>query len=198
MKVWATFAAAGVAALLALSIGSASASADVLCKENKTPCPAASIYPVGTKFTASLKAGTEATLTAGVVTIKCTKSELEPKLTNAGGATEVFKWEFNTLNFGGCTVPVNVISNGNGFGLFIPTTMNATTSMIEDVVKAKIGAVECSYELLTARLEGGAPASWVANNAKARLVAGKCPEEAKYSATYEFNGANSSIFVAEE
>ncbi len=198
MKVWATFAAAGVAALTALGIGSAPASATVFCKENKTPCPAAGIYPVGTKLTASLKAGTEATLTAGAVTIKCTKSEVEPKLTNAGGAGGIVRWEFNTLTFGGCNVPVNVISNGIGLAIFLPTTMNGTVSMLESELKAKIGGAECSYELLTARLEGGAPASIVANNAKARLVAGGCPEEAKYSATYEFNGANSAIWVAEE
>jgi hypothetical protein len=198
MKVWATFAAAGVAALLALGIGSASASATVLCKENKSPCPVASIYPVGTKLTASLKAGTEATLTAPFVEIRCAKSEVEPILTGAGGAGKLVQWQFNTMNFGACNVPVNVLANGIATASLLPGTTNATVSMLENKAKAKMAGVECTYEFTTERLEGGAPAKLVANEARARLVAGPCPEEAKYNATYEFNGANSSIWVAAE
>src|ERR1700742_2091588 len=130
MKVRTALAVVGAVALLALGFGSATASATVLCKENKSPCPAASIYPVGTKLTASLKAGTEATLTAPFVEIKCAKSEVEPIITGAGGPGKLVQWQFNTMNFGACNTPVNVLANGIGSAIFLPGTTNATVSLL--------------------------------------------------------------------
>jgi hypothetical protein len=200
MKISATFGGLLALALIAAAVSSASASATAFCKENQTPCPAASIYPVGTEFTAELKAGTEAIFSVGVGMAKCTASTTKFKLTAAGGVALPVKWEFKEITFGGCNAGVVVLAPGLGGAVWELGTMNANGAEAGDEVEVTVAGRVCKYEIEGFSVVGGAVAGIVATNANAARLAGPplCANPAKFNATYELNGANKTMFVSEK
>jgi hypothetical protein len=67
-------------------VGATSASATSLCKEKAEVCPAASVYPAGTKIKAQLKKGTEAVLESSLGTIQCKGSTAAGETLEASGS----------------------------------------------------------------------------------------------------------------
>jgi hypothetical protein len=103
------------AAALTAVFGAGSASATELCSTNTNPCTG-TMYPAGTVIHADLKAGTEAVLTAGFATVKCSVSTVEIKTTNTGGAGETVKGNIEALTFpeASCNCKVTITAKGSG------------------------------------------------------------------------------------
>lgn len=107
---------AAIAAMAVFGAGSASASTEntALCKKAELVCPAASLYPVGTKIKGKLKTGTKAIL-SGSLKVECSESEVELESTGSALAkTLLFK--FLALIFNNCTTCPKVTSLISLFG----------------------------------------------------------------------------------
>jgi hypothetical protein len=92
-----------VAALALLSVGSGSASATVLCKQQITPC-GAQAYANGTEVTAFLKTGTKAVFKTVIwQTVECKTGAMRGKVTSAGGAAATVIVSLESMEFEECT-----------------------------------------------------------------------------------------------
>lgn len=95
-------AAIAAAALMAF-LGTASASATVLCSSTAEPCSTQK-WPVGTRLEFSLTAGTSLTWVNGGTTLEtCKEAVLKSDITNAGSGASTVTSENKTLSFNGCT-----------------------------------------------------------------------------------------------
>jgi len=85
-------------------VGASSASATVLCSENKIPCPAGKDYEFNTVLDASLEAGTTTIIrdTSSMIVDKCTGSTIQSRTENTGGPGTPIKTEITKLRFEGC------------------------------------------------------------------------------------------------
>jgi hypothetical protein len=192
------------AAFAAYAAGPASAAGvtsekTVLCKVNETKCATGNQYSAaGTAVTATLKSGTEATLTAGFAEIKCKKSSI------AGTAT----WSeanhtphglLTTETFEECAAgqTVTVVEKAE---LIIhheevePAQAGTGVLTVKGgKVTVKVGSTECSYGGTTTgsgvMINGGATATAVATKAETKLekVGGGilCASPAEWAAEYE-------------
>lgn len=88
---------------------SGSASATVLCKEDKNPCPSA--YPVGTEIAGELRSGEVTTFSGWGDT--CTKSSFTGEVTKAGGSTSTVTVALTSLSWGGCNRSKEVVKLGS-------------------------------------------------------------------------------------
>ncbi|MGN6814639.1 MAG: hypothetical protein ACTHK3_00920 [Solirubrobacterales bacterium] len=96
--------AAVLATALAALLGTASASATVLCKTYVSPCPAAWDYPANTVIHATLKPGTSLALrsTGGTLEATCAGSTIKGKTTNTGGEMETVNGNIEAFEFAEC------------------------------------------------------------------------------------------------
>jgi hypothetical protein len=109
----------GLAVLMAAAVvavsGTGSASATVLCKIFKQPCPKAEVWPAKTKVKATLEANTTLEIkdVHETVLATCTGSTIEGQTTNAGGGEGVAVTGINEMEtFTGCTHTVAVLEKG--------------------------------------------------------------------------------------
>jgi len=107
---------AAVAATALMAFGAGSASATELCKVKESPCSAANMYDPPQVIHATLKAGTEAVLTAGFATVKCSKSTVEIEQTSTGGTNETVTGNIKALTFPeeACNCKVTITALGSG------------------------------------------------------------------------------------
>lgn len=175
-------------------VGASSASANVLCKENVSPCPAGQTYGVGSKIVGK---ATDPLLT-GSIEVTCKTSETTVEVTNAGGAGnvtgKVTALNFKECNSGGigCTVTVNNIpyhAEVKGTG----ATGELTVTGIAGQPGAKVVCaffLSCTFTAPKFELgidEGAAGvASVTAVNEELEKIAGGgiCPEESFWDANY--------------
>lgn len=101
-----------LAALVLMAIaGAGSASATVLCKEDKNPC--GSDYAAGTEFVAEQMAGSYLRFIAGgTITDECTGSKIAGKTTNTGGSGSAVAIELSTFTWGSCSKSREVTKRG--------------------------------------------------------------------------------------
>jgi hypothetical protein len=138
MTLRASVLAAMLLALSALAI-TGSASATVLC----TDSACATVYPAGTKFSASLKPGTSSKFTSGGSTIDtCASSSFSGKTSSESGASIAIKLE--TLTWGSCSQKTDTISFGS---LSIASTPegNGTVSGSGSQVTIALSGITCTY-----------------------------------------------------
>lgn len=89
-------------ALVAL-LGAASASATVLCTENKIPCPATEDYEFNTEIEMSPVSSFVVKSTNGTVFSTCAHSTIKGRTENTGGKGAAVKVEVTELAFAECT-----------------------------------------------------------------------------------------------
>lgn len=127
-------AAIAAAALMAL-IGTASASATVICSTTASPCPAGQSWPAGTVLDFSLEP--ETTLIwrsgAGETIETCQGVTLRAHIANAGGATSTVRANNTTLDWSGCTWANKTIALGGLEIHNISGTSNGTLTASEEI-----------------------------------------------------------------
>lgn len=187
-----------VAALAAMAIvGATSASAVVLCKENKTPCPEAAQYPSGTKISAKLVAGTKAVL-KGSLTVECSVSTVSGETTAKSGSP--LPGKITGLTFSTCTtcptvtaesLPYTVSGNATGGG-------NGTMTVSNPKVKLAgcFGFANCtaSAASVTLDLVGGSPGRVKAVNEPLTISGFGCGTSGTWNAEYEITAPN-PVFI---
>jgi hypothetical protein len=146
VKILGLAAAAAIAVMAFLGVGSASAT--VLCKTNSTPCPVEWHYNTGTTISASLESGTITTFTTtgGIHEDECTGSTVEGPTANTGGGSETVKASVaaNKLTFSNCTVKTEVMEGGELEIHHITGSMNGTLTAAEFEITINLG-VSCVY-----------------------------------------------------
>lgn len=179
------------AALMAI-VGASTASATVICKNNLNTTACSEKYPVGTKGTASLAAGTTAVLetTAGEALVTCTGSTISSTLENAGSAATTVKSGVSTMNFTGCNLTVDVLNGGSAELHHITGTDNGTLTTFNTEVTVMIFGVTCTYGSGTGLdvgiTVGGNPGSMMLSTAFPRIAGGfLCPADARFTGKYE-------------
>jgi hypothetical protein len=188
--------AAVVAAVAMALIGAGSASATVLCKENKSPCGSA--YPVPTSISASLKAGTTAKLVSSLGTVECSVSTSSGETTTAGtpllGTIKTLTFSSCVLGKTACTVtsedlPFKASISASGGGNGSMTVSDSGKGEPRAFVKCG-SAIECIFGQTSATLT--AIGSSTAPLLKAEAIELKikknegfiCPSSAKWTAEY--------------
>jgi hypothetical protein len=141
----------GLAAVAAMAVmaflGASSASATVLCKIFKQPCPKAEVFPAKTKIKATLRAKTSLEIKDVHETLDtCTGSTIEGLTGNAGGGKGVAVEGTNeTETFTGCTHTVTVLEKGKFEVRYIGPTTDGTWVFSNDNVTVEDLGVTCSY-----------------------------------------------------
>jgi hypothetical protein len=194
-------AAVAAAALMAF-VGASTASATVICGTAGTGSPTGTTCPAGWAYGAktpihAVNKGT-VTLDTSFKTVECTSSTVGGETSNEGSATETVTGPEGTLSFSGCNCPtVTVIKAGTIEIHWIEGTHNGTLtssgSKVTTICKAPIFGfnVHCTY--VTSKtdlgtLTGGNPATFTASASIPVEEAESdslCPEESKWTATYE-------------
>lgn len=209
----------GLAAMAAMAItaliGAGTASANVLCTENKTPCPGS--HPTEKKYIAGdvLSATAEnATLTAEPE-VQCQHSATSVKVTNPGNATTNVTGTVESLSFTncttfggfiGCTVTVENIpyhAEITGVGATASLTVKTDGGGEPSARVSCAGIINCTFGSPTFHLgiTGGNPATVFANEEELTISeAGGfgCPEEAFWDADYKATGTNTAAWVVKE
>jgi hypothetical protein len=163
------FVAVSLAAGALLASGSGAASATVFCKTSAEPCT--SIYPVGTKITGSLEAGTEWVLKAGFATVKCKNSAFEGEITEAGGSERTVTTKEIIISEAECNCTVTTLETGGW--IFHYTTPNHAIFKMERKKKTiNCSGVSCNF----GGAEAGTPAGVLTEGSPAHLnVEAKLP-----------------------
>jgi len=94
-----------------MAVGAGTASATALCSTATSPCTGTK-YAAGTEVKSNLKEGTEAVITAGFATLKCTGSTMNWKVSNAGGSGITVRGQNQTVTLTGCNCTVTVLVPG--------------------------------------------------------------------------------------
>lgn len=198
-------AAAAAMACTAL-LGAGSASATVLCKEWKRPCPKGQDYGEGTRVQATLETGTTSVFktTTGTLLGTCTGSTMEGETTNTGGAAEPVTGNIDGFWFEGCSKATNVIVNGRfeikyiGPDTFGGLTVKETQVTVNSIVGSCVyGPGEGFYIGTITSANGVTPTL----DAKVTLpkVSGAflCPSQAVWEASYEITEPHPVYFKKE-
>lgn len=189
---------AALAAVAAMAIlGASSASAVVLCKENKSPCPEAQQYPSGTKISAKLVAGTKAVLT-GSLTVECSASTVSGETTAKSGSP--LPGKITGLTFSTCTtcptvtaesLPYSATANATGGG-------NGTMTVSNPKVKLSgcFGFATCTATAASVTLDlvGGSPGRVKAVKEPLTISGFGCGSSGTWSAEYEITAPN-PVFI---
>lgn len=185
-----SLAAVAAAALMAF-LGAGTASATVICKNNLNTTACSEKYPVGTKGTASLAAGTTAVLetTAGEALVTCTESVISSTLENAGSATTTVKSGVSTMTFANCNLPVVVLKGGSAELHHIAGTDNGTLTTFGTEVTVQIFGTTCVYGsgsgLDVGITVGGNPGSMQLSTVFPRISGSFiCPADARFTGKY--------------
>lgn len=179
-------------ALTAL-IGAGTASATALCKNNASTTACSETYGSGTEFNASLSSGTE--FVTESLTVKCLKSSLVGKTSNAGSSSETVKGTVETLTFEECgNHTVTVLKKGSLETHHISSTDNGTvTSSGAEITFLThtflLGTIHCIYATESTdlgTLTGGNPAKLSVEAEVAGVTTSAfCSEKATWTAEYE-------------
>jgi len=190
-----------------LVLGASSASATVLCEVNENPCGGEG-YDEGTAIEASLSTGSEAVLTAGFGTVKCTGSEIKSKVEKPGGeAGQVVSGNITTLSFSGCNCTVTTLKTGS-LEVSYTSKGNGTATGKSSEVTATCSGVGCKFGTAATgttlgTVTGGSPATlkaeaklpWVSGDSS-NFVCTLGSGTAAFNATYTVN-APKPLFVEE-
>jgi hypothetical protein len=146
----------GLAVLAALALtallGAGSASATVLCKTDKIPCPkdgegVSEDFVAGTEIVSALDGSVAISSTGGTVLGTCTESILKGKTENTGGEGESVKVKITEFTFGACTGEIVVVKMGRLTIEYIPVSNNtrATLLALETQMTVTVAGSDCIY-----------------------------------------------------
>jgi RHS repeat-associated protein len=198
-------------ALMAFA-GAGTASATVLCKEAGTGSPTGTSCPSGQGYGAGqeIRAVNKGTVTLDTTfkTVECKSSEIKGETSKEGSASETVTGPEGSLSFSSCNCStVTVVKAGTLEIHWISGTHNGTVtsnnSKVTTICKAPIFGfnVHCTYVTSNTDigvLTGGSPATFTSSATIPVLEAesdGLCPEESKWTATYEVT-APKPLYVA--
>lgn len=133
--------AMAIAAVVA-SLGSASASATVLCKTATDPC--SSDYAVGTVLDASVEGSTRFA-TGGTTMATCTTGTVKGSIANTGGNTSTVSGNISELTFGNCSTIVEVVATGSLEVHHISGTSNGTVTSSGTQIRVTYFGVPCVF-----------------------------------------------------
>lgn len=139
---------AAVAAMALVAVlGTGSASATVLCKIFKQPCPKAEVFPAKTKIKATLRSKTSLVIKdVHEILDTCTGSTIEGLTSNAGGGKGVAVEGINeTETFTGCTHTVTILEKGKFEVEYTGPTTDGIWEFTNDNVTVEDVGVTCSY-----------------------------------------------------
>ncbi|MDQ3726238.1 MAG: hypothetical protein M3335_10190, partial [Actinomycetota bacterium] len=184
--------AVAMAAALTALIGTATASATVICKNNTSTSNCTERYLVGTEGTASLATGTTGILEtlSGETLVTCSESVVKSTLANAGSATTTVESGLSSITFGGCTRTLATLRPGSAELHHIAGTDNGTlTTKNTEVTVNGIFGSSCVYgagaALNVGTTVGGNPGSLTINTIVPRISGGfLCPSETRLTAKY--------------
>ncbi len=186
------------AALAATAIvGATSASAVVLCKENKSPCPEAQQYPSGTKISAQLVAGTKAVLT-GTLNVECSVSTVSGETTAKSGSP--LPGKITGLTFKTCTTCPTVTAESLPYAASVTASGAGNGGLTVSNPKVKLsgcfGFATCiaSAASVTLDVVGGNPARVKAVKEPLTLSGFGCGSSGTWTAEYEIT-APKPVFV---
>jgi hypothetical protein len=179
------------AALMAL-VGSGTASATVLCKNNLNTEKCSEPYAVGTKGTASLEKGVSLVLTdtEGEALNTCKESTVTGVLKSQGSGQPALS-ELSSITWGGCNFTTTTVNPGSGELTWIKGTDNGT--LVTHNTEVTINTVffgSCVYGTGSAldmgTTVGGNPGSLTVNTVIKKLPGSNfvCPETTKLTAKY--------------
>lgn len=184
-------------AALILTVGTGTAAATTICPTNESTC--SSPNPAGTKYSATLKSGSELTFASGFSTIKCKVSAIGLEQSNAGGGSGVpVVGRITSLSYGECgTATFTVLSVGSGQ---LNWTSGVSGSLTGDgtLFEILVGTTRCFYGgQITAgfTVTGGAPATAKETNVGLIRETGSsalCANPAKLNSEYVF-GQNAYV-----
>jgi len=194
-----------VLAVIAVMAFAGSASATVLCSTNTNPCTGTK-YGVGTEIKTNLKAGTEAVLTAGFATFKCSESALSGKVANAGGAAATLSGNNTLVTFDTCNCTLTVILQGSEEFHWNGTNGSGTLTSTGTSTTINCSGVSCLFGTAATGttigpVTGGSPAS-IKAEAKLPYITGDASNftctlgsgTASFTASYEVT-APKPLFV---
>jgi|SRR6478752_517522 len=190
-----------IAVVLTALAGASTASATVLCKNNKSTASCSERYPVGTEFKTTL-VGT-AKLSTSFKTIECNKASGEGKLESAGSSSTT-PWGKGTGTYSECNCEVKVLLTGTIEVHYVSGTDNGTVTFSGTEVTALctsvFGNVHCIFATNATdlgTLESGSPAK--ANFKEASIprlnTDSLCSEKALLTALFEITAPN-PLYVA--
>jgi hypothetical protein len=199
----------GLAVLAALALtallGTGSASALVLCKENAIPCPEGQDYPAGTVIHATLETGTTSVFrdTSKNVLGTCTSSTIEGPTANTGTKEVAVEGKITSFTFGNCSTMTAVTEFGQFAIHYIGPETRGTLTFKGTKVTVKAFGVSCVYGAGAAvdigTLKGGDPATL-----EVQAVVPKqegsflCPTHAVWEAKYELTLPEGKLYFKEE
>jgi hypothetical protein len=195
-------ATATVMLAIAAFIGTASASAVTMCKENKNPCPAGQRYAKETVFKLKLPTGKEVVF-VGATNVRCLASTAETKTKEEAGTPLL--GTINAFGFGaeceGCKkvtallLPYNTeLAEAGGKWAMTVKSGGGGSPRFKMTECPPGGKEECTFGSTSFELEvtGGKPATVAANKVMLSLFAGmmvNCGLSREWSATYEISEA---------
>lgn len=176
-----------VAALMAL-IGTGTASATVICKNNLNTEKCSEPYPVGTEGTASLQESAKLEDTSGNTLDTCTGSTVTGKLKSQGSGEPALS-ELTALTWSGCTFTTKTLSPGSGELTWIKGTDNGTLVTRATEVTINISGFSCTYGtgsgIDMGTTAGGNPGSLTISVIIPKTSGGFiCPSSVRFSAKY--------------
>jgi hypothetical protein len=195
----------GAALVLMALVGAGTASATRLCSENKSPCPAGSIYKKGTSIKANLVPGTKSVMTSGFVTIECSSSTMNGKTTSDGGAGVAVKGEITSVTWKNCQTSGGSSCTASALGTPWPVEVSGSGGNGTMTVSGAAGkftcSVTCEYEAKSASVSatGGNPAKIKASNVSFSRIGGSffCSSSASWTSEYEVTSPKPLFVVSE-
>lgn len=188
-------AAVAAMALMAL-LGTGSASATVLCKENAIPCPELKVYPAKTSVTATTEPETSVVFrsTGGTDLSTCLASTIEGQTEKKGGEKEPIVIPIAQLAFFGCSGIVLTEVGTLEIDYIGPETRGTFTMKNVRVTVSVFGGVSCTYGTGGTAIDIGTAKGTTSETSPATLtvsaVAPKlegnflCPADAVWEAKY--------------
>lgn len=183
-----------VAALAATAlVGAGSASATALCVAEQEVCQRVNTYPAGTSIAATT---TKSEFKTSLATITCTESTVSGKVTEEDGSP--MKGQITSATFAKCSAGIlncSMTMLNLPYGASVEwSSEDDGTAVIEEGEKGQITAtvvcapfINCTYATGAVELsaEGGATGKLIATEEALTKVAGSCPVEATWTATYD-------------
>ena len=184
----------GLAAVAAMAlmafVGAGTASADELCTENVTPCPAGKRI---TSIEASLVGSAKLEDTETNVLDTCTYGIVAGTVTKQGAGVDPIEGDITTLDWGktgtSCSVPTSTIANGKLTATATSGGNGTVTGLENQVTINTILFGSCVYGTGTGTtlgtLTGGSPAKLDIKAVVHKVSGAICPTTAIWNATYQ-------------
>lgn len=186
----------GLAAVAAMAlmavVGAGTASADEICTEGGTPCPAGK--QISTIVASQVGTGTLET-TGGTTLIDCNAGDIHIAVTSQGAKVDPVLGTVETLKFTECSGTVTTIKPGTMKGTASGTN-GALTSVGAEVTTGILGTT-CTYGSGAGTSLGTTSGTSLTVNTVVQRTAGGflCPTEARWTASFKITNHSAVSWV---